>query len=174
VREQHPGQQLALSSATTLPQQHDPFQIVPERRCVLNKLVFLIHPLLRTPPMGGGCAAGSLPPSHYLKLGPAVRCRSPPEFPFRFIWVLGLSTRYLCANDPTPCTCKTNYLRILVLFNTFFHFRLNKCSQDVLAPTAECLCLQREGPFGHLVSEASASLLVPSDFGLRGKLEKSS
>jgi hypothetical protein len=23
------------------------------------------------------------------KLGPAVRCRSPPEFPFRFIWVVG-------------------------------------------------------------------------------------
>jgi hypothetical protein len=35
----------------------------------------------RTLPAGeGGCAAGSLRPSHYLKLGPAVRCRSPPEF----------------------------------------------------------------------------------------------
>jgi hypothetical protein len=42
-----------------------------------------------------------------------VRCRSPPEFPFRFIWVLGWSTWYLCANDPTPCTCNTNYLHIL-------------------------------------------------------------
>ena len=61
------------------------------------------------------------PPSHHLKLGPAVRCRSPPEFPFRFIWVLGWSTWYLCANDPTPCTCKTNYLRILMLFNIFRH-----------------------------------------------------
>ena len=78
----------------------------------------------RTLPAGeGGCAAGSLPPSHYLKLGPAVRCRSSPEFPFRFIWVLGWSTWYLCANDPTPCTCKTNYLRILMLFNIFLHFR---------------------------------------------------
>jgi hypothetical protein len=38
----------------------------------------------RTLPAGeGGCAAGSLPPSHYLKLGPAVRCRSSPEFPHR-------------------------------------------------------------------------------------------
>jgi hypothetical protein len=64
-----------------------------------------------------------LPLPGYLKLGPAVRCRSPPEFPFRFIWVLGWSTWYLCANDPTPCTCKTNYLRVLVLFNIFFHFR---------------------------------------------------
>jgi hypothetical protein len=50
----------------------------------------------RTLPAGeGGCAAVSLPPSHYLKLGPAVRCRSSPEFPFRFIWVLGWSTWYL-------------------------------------------------------------------------------
>jgi hypothetical protein len=66
----------------------------------------------RTLPAGeGGCAAGSLPPSHYLKLGPAVRCRSSPEFPFRFIWVLGWSTWYLCANDPTPCTCNTYYLQ---------------------------------------------------------------
>ena len=78
----------------------------------------------RTLPAGeGGCAAGSLPPSHYLKLGPAVRCRSSPEFPFRFIWVLGWSTWYLCANDPTPCTCNTNYLHILMLFNIFFHPR---------------------------------------------------
>jgi hypothetical protein len=29
----------------------------------------------------------------------------------------------LCANDPTPCTCKTNYLRILMLFNIFLHSR---------------------------------------------------
>ena len=36
---------------------------------------------------------------HYLKLGPAVWCRSSPEFPFRFIWVLGWSTWCLCAND---------------------------------------------------------------------------
>jgi hypothetical protein len=88
----------------------------------------------RTLPAGeGGCAAGSLPPSHYLKLGPAVRCRSSPEFSFRFIWVLGWSTWYLCANDRTPCTCKTNYLRILMLFNIFLHFRrsfakLSRCS----------------------------------------------
>ena len=35
-----------------------------------------------------GMAAALLarcPPSHYPKLGPAVRCRSSPEFPFRFI-----------------------------------------------------------------------------------------
>jgi hypothetical protein len=43
-----------------------------------------------------------------------VRCRSPPGFPFRFIWVLGWSTWCLSANDPTPCTCKTNYLRVLI------------------------------------------------------------
>ena len=50
----------------------------------------------RTLPAGeGGCAAGWLPPSHYLNNGPAVRCRSSPEFPFRFIWVLGWSTWYL-------------------------------------------------------------------------------
>jgi hypothetical protein len=71
-----------------------------------ERLRSLPHPTRagRTLPAGeGGCAAGSLCPSHYPKLGPAVRCRSSPEFPFRFIWVLGWSTRYLCANDPTPC-----------------------------------------------------------------------
>jgi hypothetical protein len=56
----------------------------------------------RTLPAGeGGCAAGLLPPSHYLNNGPAVRCRSSPEFPFRFVWVLGWSTRYLrVTNQP--------------------------------------------------------------------------
>jgi hypothetical protein len=93
-------------------------------RPVLSCLVLYTPRAGRTLPAGeGGCAAGSLPPSHYLKLGPAVRCRSSPGFPFRFIWVLGWSTWYLCANDPTPCTCKTNYLRILMLFNIFLHFR---------------------------------------------------
>jgi hypothetical protein len=38
----------------------------------------------RTLPAGeGGCAAGWLPPSHYLNNGPAVRCRSSPEGPDR-------------------------------------------------------------------------------------------
>ena len=67
--------------------------------------------------------AGPLPLPHYLKPGPAVRCISPPEFPFRFIWVLGWPTRCLCANDPTPCTCNTNYLHVLMLSNIFFHPR---------------------------------------------------
>jgi hypothetical protein len=61
-------------------------------------------------PLGSWLAA-PLPPRRpaLSKLGPAVRCRSSPEFPFRFIWVLGWSTWYLCANDPTPCTCNTNF-----------------------------------------------------------------
>jgi hypothetical protein len=42
----------------------------------------------------GGWGAGSLPPSHYLKLGPAVRCRSSPEFPFRFIWLVAKGRFY--------------------------------------------------------------------------------
>jgi hypothetical protein len=60
------------------------------------------------------------PPAALSKRGPAVcnvRCRSSPEFPFRFTWVLGWSTWYLCANDPTPCTCKTNYLLPMRLAN---------------------------------------------------------
>jgi hypothetical protein len=64
----------------------------------------------RTPPAGeGGCAAGSLPPSHYLKLGPAVRCRSSPEFPFRFIWVLGWSTP--CKLAPRAHTAHVQLMR---------------------------------------------------------------
>jgi hypothetical protein len=43
------------------------------------------------------------PAATSIALGPAVRCRLSPEFPCRFIWVLGWSTWYLCANDPTPC-----------------------------------------------------------------------
>jgi hypothetical protein len=75
--------------------------------------------LCERPPLGGAAAllARCRPPTALSKLGPAVRCRSSPEFPFRLIWVLGWSTRYLCANDPTPCACNTNCLRVLVLFN---------------------------------------------------------
>jgi hypothetical protein len=94
----------------------------------------------------GGCAAGSLPPSRHLKLGPAVRCRSPPEFPFRFIWVLGWSTWYLCANDPTPCTCKTNYLRVLMLFSIFLHFR--RSFAQPRAPVCVCVCVFKHTPAG--------------------------
>ena len=69
-------------------------RVVAQRR---PSCLVLYAPLAgRTLPAGeGGCAAGWLPPSHYLNNGPAVRCRSSPEFPFRFIWVLGWSTWYL-------------------------------------------------------------------------------
>jgi hypothetical protein len=88
-------------------------------------------------------AALIMPPSHYLKLRPAVRCRSSPEFPFRFVWVLGWSTRYLCANDPTPCTCKTNYLRISMLFNIFLHLRRSFASS---CHSGTCSSLHRKCP----------------------------
>jgi hypothetical protein len=81
--------------------------------------VFMSSPLSYTrvldkrPPLGRAAAllARCPPPTSLSKPGPAVRCRSSPEFPFRFTWVLGWSTRYLWANDPTPCTCNTHYLR---------------------------------------------------------------
>jgi hypothetical protein len=74
-----------------------------EKEMTLSCLVLYTPRAGRTLPAGeGGCAAGSLPPSHYLRLGPAVRCRSSPEFPFRFIWVPGWPTRYLC---PQPVRC---------------------------------------------------------------------
>ena len=66
-------------------------------RCWFLSCLVLYTPRAgRTLPAGeGGSAAGWLSPSRCLKLGPAVRCRSSPEFPFRFIWVLGWSTWYL-------------------------------------------------------------------------------
>jgi hypothetical protein len=72
---------------------NDNNSLYPESACLVS-----YAPLAgRTLPAGeGGCATGWLPPSHYLNNGPAVRCRSSPEFPFRFIWVLlGWSTWYL-------------------------------------------------------------------------------
>jgi hypothetical protein len=101
-----------------------------------------------------------------------VRCRSSPEFPFRFIWVLGWSTWYLCANDPTPCTCNTNYLHILVLFNIVLRLngatrRRNSC---VNAPALEATCerIDIAGPTtgptgmtgGHHLSQRFLSLCI--------------
>jgi hypothetical protein len=61
-------------------------------------LSYTRHWLGERSPLGRAAAllAGYPPPTtHYLNNGPAVRCRSSPEFPFRFIWVLGWSTWYL-------------------------------------------------------------------------------
>ena len=63
----------------------------------------LIHAVAgRTFPAGErGSAAGSLLSSHYPNYTWAcVLCRPSPEFPFRFIWVLGWSTWHL-ALDPS-------------------------------------------------------------------------
>jgi hypothetical protein len=118
--------------------------------------------LCERPPTGeGGCAAGSLSPSATpSKLGPAVRRRSSPEFPFRFIWVLGWSTRYLCANDPTPCTYNANYFHILVLFNIFLHPGLSFASSCHSAPATHSTAAS-------LVVPPCAPVLLPQPLLLR-------
>jgi hypothetical protein len=59
-------------------------------------LSYTRHWLGERSPLGRAAALlAGYPPSHYRNNGPAVRCRSSPEFPFRFIWVLGWSTWYL-------------------------------------------------------------------------------
>jgi hypothetical protein len=72
--------------------------------CVLREppppflvLSYTRHWLGERSPLGRAAAllAGCPPPTTSTTNGPAVRCRSSPEFPFRFIWVLGWSTWYL-------------------------------------------------------------------------------
>jgi hypothetical protein len=75
----------------------------------------------RTLPAGeGGCTAGSLPPSHYLKLGPAVRCRSSPEFPFRFIWVLAHARPAYVGGEARHPRKKRNLRRGLAAYTNLF------------------------------------------------------
>jgi hypothetical protein len=80
------------------------------------------------PAGNGDCAAGLLPPSLPPRCTVQIAGRAHPStrVPLRFIvWVLGSgwSTRCLCANGPTPCTCNTNYLHIMVLFNSLLHMK---------------------------------------------------
>jgi hypothetical protein len=129
------------------------------RRCGYQHLSCLVlyAPLAgRTLPAGeGGCAAGWLPPPHYLNNGPAVRCRSSPEFPFRFIWVLGrlvnvvsLAYKILTANhvlimQPRGRTTDECSIRA----STGAAFRLARCPR---AFSAGALRLGLHSPSGRL------------------------
>jgi hypothetical protein len=76
-----------------------------EDRLVLSCLIHAVADLVagRTFPAGErGSAAGSLLSSHYPSYTCAwacVLCRPSPEFPFRFIWVLGWSTWHLALDS---------------------------------------------------------------------------
>jgi hypothetical protein len=93
----------------------------PTRLLVLSCLIHAVAG--RTFPAGErGSAAGSLLSSHCPSYTWAcVLCRpSPPEFPFRFIWVLGWSTWHL-ALDPSSVLIPPPQLRLFYAVSISHH-----------------------------------------------------